>query len=53
MPPLVVCETLLNLNGFELEADDAELVVMFEDLAAGAVTEEELAEWLRERVRAG
>ena len=47
---LVVCETFLILNGFDLDATDAELVVLFETLAAGELSEEELAEWLRERV---
>lgn len=47
---LVVSETFLNLNGFDLDASDAELVVLFEDLAAGVVSEEELAGWLREQL---
>lgn len=46
---LVVCETFLIDNGWDLVGSDAELVVLFEDLAAGEVTEEELAGWLRER----
>ena len=47
---LVVCETFLNDNGFELNASDAELAVLFEDLAAGELSEDDLAEWFRERV---
>ena len=47
---LVVCETFLIDNGWDFEASDAELVVLFEDLAAGQVSEEELAGWLRERL---
>ena len=46
----VVSETFLNLNGFDLGATDAEVVVLFEALAAGEIGEEELAEWFRERV---
>ncbi len=45
----VVSETFLILNGFRLEASDAELVVAFLALAAGDLTEEELADWFRER----
>lgn len=48
---LVMCETFIVDNGGSLVASDAELVVLFEALAAGEVTEDELAEWLRERVR--
>ncbi|MEO6582414.1 MAG: type II toxin-antitoxin system death-on-curing family toxin [Sphingomicrobium sp.] len=47
---LVVCETFLVDNGYSLEASDAEFVVVFEGLAAGEVSEEELATWLRERI---
>ena len=47
---LVVCETFIVDNGGSLEASDAELVVLFESLAAGQVAEDELVEWLREHV---
>lgn len=47
---LVVCETFLNLNGYALNATDAELAVLFQSLAAGEVPEVELADWLRERI---
>ena len=47
----VVSEGFLNLNGHVLGAADAEVVVVFIDLAAGEVSEDELAEWFRERVR--
>lgn len=47
---LVVCETFLIDNGHALMASDAELAVLFEELAAGELSEEELASWLRERV---
>jgi death-on-curing protein len=47
----VVSEGFLNLNGHVLGAADAEVVVIFTDLAAGELSEDELAEWFRERVR--
>ena len=43
----VISETFLVLNGFELIATDAELVVAFLTLAAGELSEEELADWFR------
>ena len=43
----VVSETFLALNGAELQASDAELVVAFLALAAGELTEAELADWFR------
>ena len=43
----VVSETFLVLNGYELEASDAELVVAFLALAAGELSEEEMADWFR------
>lgn len=46
----VVSETFLRANGFLLRASDAEIVVIFTALAAGELSEDELAEWLRERV---
>lgn len=50
---LVVCETFLIDNGWTLKASDAELAVLFEDLAGGELSEDELAGWLRERIGAG
>lgn len=47
---LVACETFLNVNSLDLLADDAELVALFESLAAGELDEEALAQWLRERL---
>ena len=46
----VVSETFLILNGYRLTASDAELVVAFVALAAGELSEEEMADWFRERV---
>jgi death on curing protein len=43
----VVSETFLMLNGCRLAASDAELVVAFVALAAGELTEDELADWFR------
>ena len=43
----VVAETFLVLNGYTLAATDAELVVAFQALAAGDLSETELADWFR------
>ena len=43
----VISETFLALNGLTLTASDAELVVAFVALAAGELTEDELADWFR------
>jgi death-on-curing protein len=43
----VVAETFLVLNGYTLAATDAELVVAFQALAAGELSETELADWFR------
>ncbi len=48
---LVVCETFIVDNGGSLMASDAELAVLFEALAGGELSEDELAEWFRERVK--
>jgi death-on-curing protein len=45
----VIGETFLALNGYRLAASDAELVVAIVALAAGELSEDELAEWFRER----
>lgn len=47
----VVSESFLILNGFALEATDAELVVAFLALAAGELSEDALADWFRERIK--
>lgn len=46
----VVSETFLLLNGHRLTATDAELVVTFVTLAAGDLSETELADWFRHHV---
>ncbi len=43
---LVVAEVFLERNGIELVATDAQCVTTFLRLAAGDVTEEQLAEWI-------
>lgn len=47
---LMVCEAFLLKNGFEVRATNGELVPIFLALAAGELSEEELAGWLRERI---
>jgi death-on-curing protein len=47
----VVCETFLELNGISLAASDAEMYPVFLDLAAGQLTEDELAAWLESHAR--
>ena len=43
---LVAAELFLAVNGFDLIADDVEVVKAFLALAAGEVSEEELAAWI-------
>ena len=43
----VVMTVFLALNGLDLDASEAEVVTVMLDLAVGARTEAELAEWLR------
>jgi len=45
----VVSETFLILNGYEFAATDAEIVVAFVALAAGELSEMEMADWFRQR----
>ncbi|MDE3156096.1 MAG: type II toxin-antitoxin system death-on-curing family toxin [Acidobacteriota bacterium] len=40
--------TFLELNGFDFDATDADVVAEFQMLAAGAESEEALAAWIRE-----
>jgi death-on-curing protein len=46
----VVSELFLALNGYRLDVGDPELVVEFLALAAGEISEDELAAWFRERM---
>ena len=43
---LVVAEVFLSLDGCDLVATDAECITTFVQLAAGDVTEEQLADWI-------
>jgi death-on-curing protein len=47
---LVVAETFLLLNGYGLDASDADLVLTFLALAAGDLAEADLARWFRDRI---
>lgn len=42
--------TFLDLNGYEFEATDADVVAEFVALAEGAVSEAALADWIRSRI---
>ena len=42
--------TFLGINGHELEAPEAEVVVEFLALADGRVSENQLTDWIRERI---
>jgi len=46
----VVTELFLIRNGYALQADDAEVVVAFLTLAAGELTENEMADWFRRHI---
>jgi death-on-curing protein len=47
---LVAARTFLILNGVDLEATQDDKVLTFLSLAEGAISEEELADWIRKRV---
>lgn len=47
----IATETFLALNGHELTVDDAAFVMTFLSLAAGDLTEEAFAGWLRNHCR--
>ena len=47
---LMVCEAFLLKNGLEVRATNSELVPIFLSLAAGELSEKDLASWLRERI---
>jgi death on curing protein len=46
----VAMAVFLDLNGWSLEAEEAEVVAIMLGVAAGEVTEEALAEWVREHI---
>jgi death-on-curing protein len=43
---LVAMDVFLQLNGFELTAEETEAVIIIEDLAAGKIAEQELSHWI-------
>jgi death-on-curing protein len=47
---LVVARTFLILNGVDLEATQDDKVLTFLNLAEGAISEEDLADWIRKRI---
>ena len=47
----VVSEAFLDLNNLELAVTNAEIAVVFLALAAGEISEAELAGWFRERIQ--
>ena len=48
---MVISETFQILNGLRLEVSEPEIVVTFLALAAGELSEEQLAQWFRERIK--
>ena len=48
---LVAARTFLILNGVDLNATQDDKVLTFLNLAEGALSEEELAEWIRKRIQ--
>ena len=48
----VAVELFLQLNGYALEATDADCVVAMLDVAAGNITEAAFAQWLRQHIAA-
>jgi death-on-curing protein len=47
---LVVARTFLLLNGFNIEANQEEKYLTFLKLAEGNLSEEELADWIRQKL---
>jgi death on curing protein len=48
---LVAARTFLILNGVDLDAPQDDKVLTFLKLAEGAISEEELADWIRKRIQ--
>jgi death-on-curing protein len=48
---LVALEYFLELNDFELTADDAQCVLVILSIASGAFSEDELAKWIRAHMK--
>lgn len=49
----VVMELFLNLNGWTLDADDAECISTMESVTAGDLPEKDLTAWLRSHITQG
>ena len=47
----VAAELFLSLNGYELTATDADCVITMLNVAAGALTEDAFAAWLRQHAQ--
>jgi death-on-curing protein len=47
----LVAEAFCNLNGWQLKADDAESIIIFQALAAGEIEEAGLAKWYERHLR--
>ena len=47
----VICRTFLKINGADFEASQEDKYVTFLSLAEGALSEEQLADWIREHLR--
>jgi death-on-curing protein len=50
---LVALELFLDMNGYQLVADDAQCVLTILSVAAGSFTEQDLADWVRKNLRRG
>lgn len=48
----VAVELFLTLNGYQLQADDVSCVMKMLDVAAGQISEEQFAVWLRANIAA-
>ena len=44
---LTVAAVFLEMNGYSLDAPEAEAVIMYEQLASGDIAEDSLADWFR------
>jgi death-on-curing protein len=47
----VVLELFLELNGWSLQADDADCVTTIQELASGKLSERELSSWVRSHIK--
>jgi len=47
----VVCETFIDLNSYQLTADDQSMYLTFLQLAEGTLSEKELIEWIRSHLQ--